>query len=99
MQDVSIRLSQDSFAGFGGANGAGGSHVNVQVIGGRYGMWISESEPAPLVAAAHFSGQSSSAILFKGQPPLVLVGVKIEQPAHAAGPAILAQSNHDTENY
>ena len=97
VQDVSVRLGQDAFAGFGGAGGAGGSHVNVEVSGGRFGMYINESEPAPVVAAARFVGQSESAITFSdgAQPPLVLVGVEVEQPAGATGPALRSVSREN----
>eukprot|EP00928_Gymnodinium_smaydae_P011500 TRINITY_DN14234_c0_g1_i3.p1 TRINITY_DN14234_c0_g1~~TRINITY_DN14234_c0_g1_i3.p1 ORF type:complete len:932 (+),score=66.71 TRINITY_DN14234_c0_g1_i3:409-2796(+) len=88
VQDVSVRLANDSFAGFGGASGAGGSHMNVRVTGGRHAMWIPESEPAPLIAGAEFLYQSSSAIVFAGSPPLVLVGVLIRQSPQNTGPAV-----------
>ena len=94
VQDVTITLAPDAFAGFGGAGGAGGSHINVKVSGGVHAMFISESEPAPLVAASVFEGQSGAAIVFAGQPPLVLVGVTIRRPPGsiaASAPAIESQ--------
>ena len=91
VQDVAISC-KDCFACFGGAGGAGGSHIHIEGRGGQYGMYISESEPAPVVAAATFSGQTTSAIYFSqnAQPPLILVGVKIEQSAAVAvGEAVI----------
>ena len=91
VQDVAISC-KDCFACFGGAGGAGGSHIHIEGRGGQYGMYISESEPAPVVAAATFSGQTTSAIYFdqEAQPPLILVGVKIEQSPAATAAAVVA---------
>ena len=38
VNDVQVDMSRGGgFAGFAGGNGAGGSHVNIAAIGGRYG--------------------------------------------------------------
>lgn len=88
IQDVSVRLSADSFAGFGGGGGAGTSHFNVAVHGGVHGVYFRGSEPAPLLGNARLIGQSGSAIVFGGQGPLVVVGVHIVRPGNATGAAI-----------
>ena len=88
IQDVSVRLSPDSFAGFGGGGGAGTSHFSVAVHGGVHGAYFLESEPAALLGNARLIGQSGSAIVFGGQGPLVVVGVHIVRPGNASGAAI-----------
>ena len=93
IQDVSVRLSTDSLAGFGGGGGAGTSHFDVAVHGGVHGAYFLESEPAPLLGNARLIGQSGSAIVFGGQGPLVVVGVHIVRPANASGAAIATPSS------
>ena len=57
IQDVSIRLAPDAFAGFGGGGGAGTSHVNVAVTGGVHGAWFLETEGAALLGAVKLTNQ------------------------------------------
>jgi hypothetical protein len=95
IQDVSVRLSPDSFAGFGGGGGAGTSHFGVSVHGGVHGAYFLESEPAAVLGNARFIGQSGSAIVFWGQGPLVVVGVHIVRPGNASGAAIATPVQED----
>ena len=76
------------FAGLDGAAGSGGSHADINVIGGQYGLYLLESQPAPSITGITLSGQTRSAILYGGRQTLSAVGVKITVPANATGPAI-----------
>lgn len=91
MQDVSVRMLS-GFAGFGGGGGAGTSHINVEVYGGRYGVYFDRSEPCPLVGSARLINQTESAIFFSSQPTMIVVGVSIVQHPAAKGPAIVVPS-------
>jgi hypothetical protein len=83
-QDITVRMAS-GFAGFGGGGGAGTSHVNVQVIGGQYGIWFKSSEPGPLVGSATLTNQTTSAVLWGSQQSMVLVGLHIIQSPYATG--------------
>eukprot|EP00038_Savillea_parva_P004098 m.134068 g.134068 ORF g.134068 m.134068 type:complete len:869 (-) comp11373_c0_seq7:124-2730(-) len=87
-QDVTVNLTQSGYAGFGGGGGAGASHVNVVVVGGRYGIWFTRSEPGPLVAGATLINQSESAVWWSSQQTMVLVGAHLVQAPAATGPLI-----------
>ena len=93
IQDTTIRLAPDSFAGIGGGPGAGGSCINVVVQGGQTGIWFAASEGAPVISGASLLGQSESALVFTSQAPLVLTGVRIVQAAGATAPAISASAS------
>lgn len=100
VQDVSVNMSSPSggFAGFAGGNGAGGSHVNIAVTGGRYGVHFAHADGAALVLSARLVGQSVSAVFFGGTDPgwsssirtMALVGLDVVQPTSPSpsGPAI-----------
>lgn len=89
-QDITVWLASDALAGFGGGHGAGGSHVNVAVHGGRFGVMFLASEPSPVLAGVTLTNQSESAVLWGSQGSMVLVGVRIEQALGASGPAVQA---------
>lgn len=79
------------FAGLDGGSGSGGSHADVTVIGGQYGLHLRTSQPAATITGITLSGQSKSAILYGGRQTLSAVGIRIVVPAHASGPAIRVQ--------
>eukprot|EP01052_Picozoa_sp_SAG31_P033965 SAG31_NODE_3905_length_3765_cov_6.684670_3_plen_196_part_00 len=96
INDVSVRLSPDSFAGFGGGGGAGTSHINIAVTGGVHGVYFCCSDGAPVVANARLYGQSGSAIVSFGGGPLIAVGVHIVRPPGAIHAAIQGYGNPST---
>lgn len=90
IQDVTVRLASDTFAGFGGGGGAGTSHINIEVIGGLHGIYFLQSEPTPVLANARLINQSSTAIVASHEQTLVIAGLHIARAANATGPTILA---------
>eukprot|EP01051_Picozoa_sp_SAG22_P006970 SAG22_NODE_475_length_10003_cov_3.943356_2_plen_925_part_00 len=90
VQDVTVRLAPDAFAGLGGGGGAGTSHMNVQVFGGVHGVYFTMSDGAPLLGNAQLHNQSGPALVFTHGGPLLAVGVHIGRAAGTTGPAILA---------
>ena len=90
IQDVTVRLASDAFAGFGGGGGAGTSHINVEVIGGVHGIYFLQSEPTPVLANARLINQSSTAIVASHEQTLVVAGLHIMRATNATGPTILA---------
>jgi hypothetical protein len=86
--DVSVRASNDTFTCFYGLNGAGGLHGNIECEGARYGVYIDGAQPVPMGVGLRLIDQAISAIVFKQQETLSLVGVEVQLPAWASGPAI-----------
>lgn len=83
IENVRINAS-GAFAGIQSAPGSGGGIFDVKVTGGRYGFYFRNnqpfrgSQPSPLVAAIHLTGQTEDAILFDGRGPLTITGATIE---------------------
>jgi hypothetical protein len=90
IQDVTVRLAADSFAGLAGGGGAGTSHVNVEVVGGVHGIYFLESEPTPVLVNARLFNQSGTAIVASHEQTLVVAGLHISRSPEATGPAIRA---------
>ena len=89
--------------GFGGGNGAGGSHVNIGATGGAYGVYFTISDGAAVVLSAKLLGQSVSAVFFEtlsernptGSSTIVsmsLVGLEVLHSG--SGPAVAAGLGH-----
>eukprot|EP00729_Bicosta_minor_P007761 gene7761-8976_t len=93
-QDVTVTFPFEGYAGFGGGGGAGASHINVKVVGGRYGLWFKASEPCPVAAGVTLINQTSSAVMYGGQQTLVLAGLHVEMAAGAVGPAVAPASKN-----
>jgi hypothetical protein len=72
--------------GLEGGAGSGGGHAGVTVIGGRYGLDLRETQPAPTVAGVTLIGQTEAAILCESRQALTVVGCRIV--SKAAGPVI-----------
>ncbi len=86
IQDVNI-LAEGGFAGLRGLTGSGGSTHQIEVHGGRYGIYaagigafqkFAGSQPSPLLAAATLTGQTEAAIYYAGRGPLTVVGARIQ---------------------
>eukprot|EP01045_Picozoa_sp_COSAG04_P010716 COSAG04_NODE_663_length_11444_cov_4.242045_4_plen_315_part_00 len=90
IQDITVRLAADSFAGFGGGGGAGTSHINVEVRGGVHGVYFLESEPTPALVNARLLNQMGTALVASHQQTLVVAGLHIRRHPAATGPAIRA---------
>eukprot|EP00039_Didymoeca_costata_P026333 m.15726 g.15726 ORF g.15726 m.15726 type:complete len:804 (+) comp5475_c0_seq1:175-2586(+) len=85
IQDVTV-WAHDALVGILGAAGGGGAHINVKVVGGRFGMDLRLAQPAPTVVGVTLINQSCTALVYHGRGPLTLVGVHIEQSAQLALP-------------
>jgi len=87
VQDCAIDATH-GFAGLSGGAGSGGGHFNVTVIGGRFGAYLAEAQPAPTIAGFTLIGQTESAIYYDGRQSLSAVGCRIVMAG--PGPAVLA---------
>lgn len=90
IQDVTV-WAGDALVGILGAAGGGGAHINVKVVGGRFGMDLRLAQPAPTVVGAILINQSCSAVVYQGRGPLTLVGARIEQstPTYFGSPGLI----------
>ena len=77
IQGTVIRL-QDGLSGIEGGCGSGGSHADVTVIGGRIGLDLRETQPAPSLTGITLIAQEEAAIVYQGRQALSAVGVNIE---------------------
>ncbi|MFP4055991.1 MAG: glycosyl hydrolase family 28-related protein [Candidatus Brocadiia bacterium] len=87
VQDCTIDATH-GLAGLEGGAGSGGSHANVTVLGGRVGLDLGETQPAPTVCGVTLVGQSEAAILYSGRQALCAVGLRIV--SEAEGPLVRA---------
>ncbi len=76
IQDVTIDATH-GLVGLEGANGSGGSNINVTIIGGKIGFDGSASQPTPTITGFTFIDQTQHAILYRGRQTLVVTGLKI----------------------
>eukprot|EP00927_Polykrikos_kofoidii_P049142 TRINITY_DN43265_c0_g1_i1.p1 TRINITY_DN43265_c0_g1~~TRINITY_DN43265_c0_g1_i1.p1 ORF type:complete len:780 (-),score=85.16 TRINITY_DN43265_c0_g1_i1:164-2503(-) len=93
VQDVVIRAGSAAIGLEGGA-GSGGSHIGVTVIGGRIGMKVGSSQPAPTLTGITLINQTQTALLYEapGRQTLSVTGLKVQVLALATGPAIDAEA-------
>lgn len=95
VQDCTIDATH-GHTGLEGGAGSGGSHANVTVIGGRIGVDLRESQPAPTLTAFTLIGQTETAILCETRQTLTAVGMRIEKDT--AGPAIVTRQSRGAHN-
>lgn len=76
VQDSRIDATH-GLTGLEGGAGSGGGHAGITVIGGRYGLDLRETQPAPTVAGVTLMGQTEAAILCGSRQSLAAVGLKI----------------------
>jgi hypothetical protein len=76
IEDVQIN-AQGAFAGFRNAPGSGGAMHGIKVTGGRYGLYLSGSQPSPLVSDVKLTGQTEASIFCRTRGPLTIVGAEI----------------------
>jgi hypothetical protein len=91
IQDVKIDAS-GAFAGVYDLIGSGGSITDLEVDGGKYGIYASNSQPAPLITGVELNGQSIAAIYYHGKSPLTVVGFTVTKKA---GPVFLVKKAAD----
>jgi hypothetical protein len=77
VEDIRIDAT-GAFAGIRNAPGSGGAMHHIQVEGGRHGLYLSGSQPSPLVSDARLSGQTETSIFCQTRGPLTIVGAEID---------------------
>ncbi len=92
VQDCTIEAG-DALTGLEGGCGSGGSHANITVRGGRIGLDLRETQPAPTITGITLINQKQTAILYGGRQTLCAVGVKIARDT--PGPAITVAPEWD----
>lgn len=92
VQDLEIDLTEGGDTGLSGGCGSGGAHADVTVIGGRVGLDLSSSQPAPTIVGMTLVDQSEAALVYGGRQALSAVGLRIRS-SRSAGPLISVPSN------
>jgi hypothetical protein len=77
VEDIRIN-AEGAFAGIRNAPGSGGAMHHIVVRGGRHGLYLSGSQPSPLVSDVKLFGQTESSIFCRTRGPLTVVGAEID---------------------
>jgi len=85
VQDCTID-ARHGYCGLEGGAGSGGSHANVTVIGGRIGLDMRQTQPAPTLTGCTLIGQTETALIASSRQALCAVGLRVE--TETSGPAI-----------
>ena len=85
VQDCRIDATH-GLTGLEGGAGSGGGHHGITVIGGRVGLDLRDTQPAPTVSGVTLIGQTEAAIVCASRQALSAVGLRIE--SDAPGPVI-----------
>lgn len=85
IQDCNINAWQ-GLTGIEGGIGSGGSLTNITISGGKIGLDLRETQPAPTITGITLIQQEQTAILYGGRQSLSAVGLKIV--VSGSGPAI-----------
>jgi len=88
IQDCMIDATH-GYCGLEGGAGSGGSHANVTVIGGRIGMDMRQTQPAPTLTGCTLIGQTETALISSSRQALCVVGLRLE--TEKPGPAIVTE--------
>ncbi|HUT95546.1 MAG TPA: hypothetical protein VMY37_39185 [Thermoguttaceae bacterium] len=88
VQDCTIDATH-GYCGLEGGAGSGGSHANVTVIGGRIGMNMRQTQPAPTLTGCTLIGQTETALIASSRQTLCAVGLRVE--TDTSGPAIVTK--------
>ncbi|MDP3072596.1 MAG: glycosyl hydrolase family 28-related protein [Opitutaceae bacterium] len=89
-QDCVIDVTH-GHTGLEGGCGSGGSHAGITVIGGRIGMDLTQSRPAPTLTGITLINQTATALVYRGIEALCVVGLKLT--SQASGPVIVGKTN------
>jgi len=88
IQDCTI-YANGGYCGLEGGAGSGGSHANVTVIGGRIGVDLRQTQPAPTITGFSLINQTETALICSSRQALCAVGLTIER--QTSGPAIITK--------
>lgn len=81
IEDVKI-TAIGGFAGFWNLPGRAMGAANIQVEGGKYGIYIPQGCPSPVAVGVTLKNQTERAIHFAGWTPLTIVGFHIVKQAN-----------------
>jgi hypothetical protein len=76
VQDVRID-AHGAFAGINDLIGSGGSMTDIEVDGGKYGVYAPDSQPSSSITGLKLEDQSEAAIFYQGTSPLTIAGFQI----------------------
>jgi len=76
VEDIRIRAS-GAFAGIRNAPGSGGAMHGIAVTGGQYGLYLTGTQPSPLVSDLALEDQEISSVYYTSRGPLTIVGAHI----------------------
>ncbi len=77
IEDVSVQAT-GAFAGILSIPGSGGASHAIRVTGGRFGLYLTGTQPSPLVSDVVLREQTEASVYYGGRGSLTLVGVDIQ---------------------
>lgn len=77
IEDIRVNAT-GAFAGLRNAPGSGGAMHHIEVHGGRHGLYLSGSQPSPLVSDVRLFGQTETSVFCQTRGPLTIVGADID---------------------
>ncbi|MEG0513737.1 MAG: hypothetical protein RR653_13595, partial [Clostridia bacterium] len=83
------------YSGLEGSCGAGGSHAQITIIGGKIGLDLSDGECGSVVVGFRLHGQTQHAIVLNGLQAVSIVGCRID--TNGMGSAIFASGSRNGE--
>lgn len=87
-------IATGAFAAFRGVPGAASIIVNIEAVGGRYGIYTSiDKAGGCAIVGAKLKDQTINAVHYDGFVPLVLVGFEITTPANSTQAAVTTVPN------
>ena len=73
-----------------GGAGSGGSHIDVTVVGGRFGVDYRGAQPAATIAGFRLISQRCAGVLYCGLMSLSIVGLQLNSTEHSFRHAVIA---------
>jgi hypothetical protein len=96
VQDVTI-FAGEGLVGLSGGSGSGGSHYGVTVIGGKFGVDFTTTQPGPVISGFTLENQTCSALVYAGLQTLTVVGLRVKASVPMAMPPIVTGCDPTTK--
>jgi hypothetical protein len=94
LEDIGVFAATDAFAGVSGVSGSGGAHINITVVGARFGIDARDTQPSSSLANVRLVRQSCAALIHEGLETLTIAGlfVAVDDDAEPCTASIITGS-------
>ena len=101
LEDIGVFAASDAFAGVSGVSGSGGAHINLTVVGARFGIDARDTQPSSSLANVRLINQSCAALIHQGLETLTIAGLFVSvdgEEAEPGGAAIITGSPYGSKS-